>query len=206
MTCKQVQDLLPEYVDRLLKHAYLVQVEAHLEECGECRTLLAHYRQSVQTLATFPHVEPPPDLVEKIVKRTVRSTSIWSLLDRYLRVPAPVLLPATAAFLILLFGSAFYRMDTSASRSANKYMHQAWAYSLRLYGRAEGFGHEIASFKNIFFSILDRRVEGIQDELKTYKKQKGEQQSSQSGYVICDGTRAFQKGVSSHVLRQSSSS
>ncbi len=202
MNCKQVQDLLPEFVDRQLKQTFLAGVETHLKACSECETLLTIYRQNMQLLGSFPEVEPPPDLVEKIVRRTAKPAGFLALMERYLRLPAPVLLPAVSALLILLLGPAFLQMNTVPSRSANKYIHRAWSYSTRLYGKAEGMGQEIATFKNIFMLILDRRAEKVQEELENYRKQKNDQQSSQTSYITCDGNGSHQ-GAINHVLHES---
>ncbi len=206
MNCDQVQDLLPEYVDHQVKQVYLVEIEEHLSTCAGCRLLHGIYKRNVQILGSFPEVAPPPDLVERILQRTSRPAGLRTFLERYFRVPAPVLLTAGAMILLALVGPTFLQLDTPISRDANKYLHRAWSYSQRVYGRAEGMGQEIATFKNIFFLLLDRKVEKIQQELETYRKQKNEQQSSQSVYYLAEGDGSGTQGASSHVLRKSPNS
>lgn len=205
MNCQEIQDQLPEYVDRLLKQSVVAGIEEHLRACQDCTQVLTLYRENVELLGSFPEVDPPAHLAPRIFERTVRGARVVRLFDRFFGIPAPALLSAAAALLIIALAPPFLRMDTAPSRAANKYVHRAWSYTMKMYGRAEGVGQEIATFKNVFVLILDRRVDQIQDELESYsnRKQKNDQQSSQRGYLASEGSRANREGASHHVLRQS---
>lgn len=205
MNCEQVQELLPEFADRQIRQALVAGVEEHLRQCPSCSNLLAVYRQNIELLATFPLLDPPADLGDRILERTTRRRGVLAYFDRYFGIPAPVYLSAAAALLIALLSPAFLKMETEPSRAANKYLHRAWSYSVRMYGKAEGMGQEIATFKNVLMLILDQRVDQIQDELENYstRKEKTDQQSSQRGIIASEGSSLTLQGARDHVLRES---
>ncbi|MEW6363998.1 MAG: zf-HC2 domain-containing protein [Acidobacteriota bacterium] len=206
MNCKQVQDLLPEYVDRQVRQVFLRDIEAHLRGCDECSKLLAVYRDNIRILGAFPEIEPPPDLAAKIFERTARRGLIRAWIERYLSLPRYILLPVAAGLLVAVLAPVLLSND-AASRSATKYAHRAWSFTLKLYGRAEGVGQEMASLKNLVFLILDERVEELQEQVQSYKarKQTNEQRRSQSSYLMCglDSAGSDTQGADSNVLRQS---
>lgn len=205
MNCQQIQEYLPEYVDRQVRHAIAVEIDGHVTDCPECRDLLAIYRQSLDVLTSFPDVEPPHGMAEKIFRRTAGRRGFWTFLERYVPLPQPALVAAAAAVIIAVVSPLVLSLDTTPTRAANKYAHRAWSYSLRLYGKAEGVGQEIATFKKVFVLILDRKVDLIQEELESYsdKKQKNQQRSSQGGILAREGAGGRHGGTESHVLRES---
>ena len=46
MNCDIIRDLIPSYVDEVCSQATKECVEAHLDECGECRLIAARLRNS----------------------------------------------------------------------------------------------------------------------------------------------------------------
>ena len=46
MNCDIIRDLIPSYVDEVCSQATKECVEAHLEECGECRLIAARLRNN----------------------------------------------------------------------------------------------------------------------------------------------------------------
>ncbi len=206
MNCKQVQDLLPEYVDRQVRQLFLRDIESHLRGCDECSQLLSVYRDNIRILGAFPEIEPPTDLASKIFERTARRGPIRAWIERYLSLPPYILAPVFAGLLVAVLAPIFLSND-SASRSATKYAHRAWSFTLKMYGRAEGVGQEMASLKNLVFLILDERVEELQEQVQSYKtrKQTNEPQRSQSSYFLCvwDVAGSDPQGADSNVLRQS---
>ena len=207
MNCKQVRDLLPEYVDRQVRQVFLRDIEAHLRGCDECSQLLSVYRDNIRILGAFPEIEPPPDLPAKIFERTARRGKIRAWVERYLSLPSYVLVPVAAGLLVAVLAPVLLSTDTVGSRSATKYAHRAWSFTLKMYGRAEGVGQEMASLKNLVFLILDERVEELQEQVQSYKTRKptNEQQRSQSSYFMCvwDAAGSDPQGADSNVLRQS---
>ncbi|MBT9776680.1 hypothetical protein GPL15_09220 [Clostridium sp. MCC353] len=70
MDCDIIQDLLPLYAERLASEASCRMVREHLEECEECRNLLAELETPVQGMSEEEKEEI--DFLKKIRKRHKR--------------------------------------------------------------------------------------------------------------------------------------
>jgi anti-sigma factor RsiW len=60
MTCKELVELVTDYLEMRLPHADLKRFEAHLEECHPCVTYVEQIRQSVAVVGTLSQ-ETLPD-------------------------------------------------------------------------------------------------------------------------------------------------
>lgn len=68
MTCEEVRELLPAYVDRDL-HA-VGPVEVHLATCESCRADLARYRDMLVSLASMRDTgeKPGPEFLDRMLE------------------------------------------------------------------------------------------------------------------------------------------
>lgn len=73
LTCAQVEPLLCDLADRVLPAGDRAPVEAHLAECAACRELAEEARVVAAFLDRVPVVEPPPELVTRILFETQHS-------------------------------------------------------------------------------------------------------------------------------------
>ncbi|MCK4282982.1 MAG: zf-HC2 domain-containing protein, partial [Candidatus Brocadiae bacterium] len=63
--CEQCRARLSEHLDRVLTEREQVAVEAHLDECADCRRELELLRQTVRTVAELPARVPRPGFAER---------------------------------------------------------------------------------------------------------------------------------------------
>jgi anti-sigma factor RsiW len=68
MTCRQVVQLLTEYLDGALPAADRVRVEEHLAGCDGCTAFLAQLRTAGRVTAALAAVEVPPAIRADLVK------------------------------------------------------------------------------------------------------------------------------------------
>ncbi|MBL8293529.1 MAG: zf-HC2 domain-containing protein [Bryobacterales bacterium] len=73
LTCAQIEPLLCDLVDGVLPAGERVQVDAHLAGCAACRELVDEARVLAKFLERVPLVEPPPELVTRILFETHHS-------------------------------------------------------------------------------------------------------------------------------------
>jgi hypothetical protein len=76
MRCAELEALLCDYVDGTLADAQRSLVERHLSECASCRSLVADARAALEFVVRTPPVEPPPELVTRILFQIPTSTQV----------------------------------------------------------------------------------------------------------------------------------
>jgi hypothetical protein len=100
MNCTDLEILLCDYVDGTLSPAERATVELHLSACAACRDQVADARAAVEFMERVAEVEPPSELVNKILfearsgkSAPVRRKGLGGWLGRLLE---PVLQPKFA--------------------------------------------------------------------------------------------------------------
>jgi len=67
MTCAELEALLCDYVEGALALPQRSTVESHLRQCPSCSALAADARAAFEFLRRAPAVEPPPELLTRIL-------------------------------------------------------------------------------------------------------------------------------------------
>jgi anti-sigma factor RsiW len=67
MNCAELETLICDYVDGTLDPSQRAEVEAHLANCELCAELARDSADAVQFMARAATVEPPPELVTRIL-------------------------------------------------------------------------------------------------------------------------------------------
>ena len=67
MNCAEIEILICEYVDGTLPEAERAEVERHLADCPACAELARDSAAAVAFMDTAAEVEPPPELVTRIL-------------------------------------------------------------------------------------------------------------------------------------------
>jgi len=122
-SCKSIRAQFSAYLDGVMSGMAMQQIASHLDQCSECSSEFAAWRQMQQALGDLGPVKPPPDLGLKLRvalsqehNRTARN-SLARLQVRWENTFAPFLLRASAGFAsaVLLLGSAALLIGTFAS-------------------------------------------------------------------------------------------
>jgi hypothetical protein len=113
MDCKQIDELLVEYLYQEMDPSQVERFEAHLQTCPRCTQELSAYERTRAVMQDLPEVEPPVRVVDFLSKEAARtvepqSVSLWERLREGLRLM--VLHPAmtAAVTLVLVLGVSFY--------------------------------------------------------------------------------------------------
>ncbi len=78
--CHEVEGLLGQYMENSLNDEQLARVRAHLGTCEACALLSLEIEYTVSLCRSFPEIEPPPHLVDRVLQRTTglqRNTLSW---------------------------------------------------------------------------------------------------------------------------------
>jgi anti-sigma factor RsiW len=69
MTCRDVIDLLGEYLDTTLAADAVAALEAHLADCAPCQAYLRTYRRTREIAAAAQRAEAPPAMPPEMKAR-----------------------------------------------------------------------------------------------------------------------------------------
>ncbi len=67
LTCREVVELLSDHLEDALPAPLRGRVEAHLENCPDCRAYLAQLRATVGTLARLRQDDVPVAILERLM-------------------------------------------------------------------------------------------------------------------------------------------
>jgi hypothetical protein len=154
MTCGDLEILLPDYLEGTLAGEQAESIEAHLAGCPACAELARDGRLAMAFMGRAADVEPPPELLTRILDETGsgrhgalgRDRGLWSWLRKAL---APMLQPRLVmgmALTILSFSMMARwagispRQLTAADMDPKKIWaslddraNRAWARSVKFY-------------------------------------------------------------------------
>ena len=66
-TCRDMSELVTDYLERALPARTWLGVRWHLVLCGACRAYFAQMRETVGLLGRLPRQAPPPGAEDKIL-------------------------------------------------------------------------------------------------------------------------------------------
>ncbi|WP_366924526.1 DUF4349 domain-containing protein [Metallumcola ferriviriculae] len=127
MACEKFQEMLSAYLDQALNPADVELLEAHLEECEQCRQELADLKDTVTMLRSMAEIEPPAEFKQQLrerlqaEKQQVKNQSP-SLMRRVIRSPWLPLSAAAALFFVFIgvFGISFWLQPMGRSADTAK--------------------------------------------------------------------------------------
>ncbi len=87
MSCAELEILICDYVDGTLDAAGRAVVESHLAQCPSCAALAADSAEAVQFMERAAAVEPPPQLITRILfdapwRKSAQVSGVRGWLDR----------------------------------------------------------------------------------------------------------------------------
>ena len=68
MTCKELVELVTEYLEGMLSELDCARFEEHLAECPGCRTYLQQMRQTIRVLGRLPEEALSADSREELLR------------------------------------------------------------------------------------------------------------------------------------------
>lgn len=117
MSCAKYQDRLSDYIDGLLLEHERLDVERHLQECVNCRTICEDLLYLRQLSRELPEYEPSPQLWERIAAAIAAETRADSVPKRIQRLWMRPVFAAAAVVTIALLVGALLRSRSPAPGS-----------------------------------------------------------------------------------------
>jgi hypothetical protein len=111
MTCDEIEDRLPAYLENLLSAEEKEDIEGHLAACPRCSHACKDLRQAEGLVQDLPEVEPPPFLEQRIMARVREEAAQKQGILRKLFYPLYIKIPiqAFATLLIAVMALSIYR-------------------------------------------------------------------------------------------------
>ncbi len=146
MDCNEVRDLIPEYVLGALEEGKMTEVELHLEQCPEARSLLREYEEIADALLyAVPLVVPPKAVRESIMDRIGTKDSRFEERRNWAGTRFAWVLAAIAVLLLLASNlywvRTFHRTERELSYRSTVVALIAGNHVVELHGQAEGMMH-----------------------------------------------------------------
>ncbi|MEW6087011.1 MAG: zf-HC2 domain-containing protein [bacterium] len=121
MNCREIKNLLSDYVDNMLSHKERDIVEKHLFTCKDCRDEYESLKLCIDEIKSLERVKAPLNISEKIHERLESRTKIKLLIDKlflpfYIKIPLEV----AALFLIALLIKNIYKHPIPEIQIATK--------------------------------------------------------------------------------------
>jgi predicted anti-sigma-YlaC factor YlaD len=69
LTCRELTELITEYLEGRMSFWQRVQVQMHLGMCRHCRAYLRQMKATIQMLGKLPAEPIPPDIERELLRR-----------------------------------------------------------------------------------------------------------------------------------------
>lgn len=102
MNCEEFRELISARLDGELSPEEARDLEAHLEQCGDCAAFLQELEHLQALAQESPSASMPSDVQRAILRQTSqRATWLRRIFTGHYRIPRPVVWAAAAALLVL---------------------------------------------------------------------------------------------------------
>lgn len=112
MTCNEVENRLPAYLEDLLSPEEQKNIAEHLSSCPRCSRAFADLKKAEQLVRGLGEVEPPPFFEQRIMSRVREEAGRKQGILRRLFYPLHIKVPIQALATLLVAVLAFYVYQT----------------------------------------------------------------------------------------------
>lgn len=212
MSCRRQQELLSDYLEETLSPLLSRELENHLRNCEECRTLSESLKEVLSLFGTFQSPEPPSNLTTLILERTRpallaarRSGAAFETDASFWRSFGSGLAAAAVLAAVLLFRPPEFL--SGWSRSVSQRAHQGYSLGVRTYHRTARWIEDLNVLRMTvgvaFENRLDRLNERLRDLEELRRRDDREDESSRSSHPIPSPLRRT-AGQSTYTARSNS--
>jgi hypothetical protein len=173
MDCRRAEELLSEHYEGTLDAGRRADLEAHLSGCADCRALRAALGEVVEALGTFPVLEPPARLADRVASAALARPRVAApsiLTPRSLRLP--VWLPAAAAGLALMTtGAALLAAGPEGpTRAATRLVDRTVNAGVYLMERKDRLMEDVRILRVLIGTAFEGRLDKMNDRVDDYRR------------------------------------
>ena len=112
MTCNEIENRLPAYLEDLLSPEERKSIAGHLASCPRCSRAFADLKKAEELVHGLGEVEPPPFFEQRIMSRVREEAGRKQGILRRLFYPLHIKVPIQALAMLLVAVLAFYVYQT----------------------------------------------------------------------------------------------
>jgi hypothetical protein len=173
MDCHRAEELLSEHYEGTLDAIRRADLDAHLSGCADCRPLRAALGEVVEALRTFPVLEPPARLADRVASAALARPRIAApsiLAPRPLRIPA--WLPAAAAGLALMTtGAALLATGPEGpTHTATRLLDRTVNAGVYLIERKDRLVEDVRILRVLIGTAFEGRLDKMNDRVDDYRR------------------------------------
>ncbi|HXB55756.1 MAG TPA: zf-HC2 domain-containing protein [Vicinamibacteria bacterium] len=172
MDCRRAEELLSDHYEGTLDPLRRADLDAHLSGCADCRALRAALGDVVEALRTFPVLEPPARLAERVAAAALapRVAAPSPFAPRGVRIPA--WLPAAAAGLALVTtGAALLATGPEGpTRAATRLLDRTVNAGVYLIERKDRLVEDVRILRVLIGTAFEGRLDKMNDRVDDYRR------------------------------------
>ncbi|HKC11428.1 MAG TPA: zf-HC2 domain-containing protein [Vicinamibacteria bacterium] len=204
MDCRRAEELLSDHYERTLDPVRRADLDAHLSGCADCRALRAALGDVVEALRTFPVLEPPARLAERVaaaalVRPRVAAPSV--LAPPPWRIPA--WLPAAAAGLALVTtGAALLATGPEGpTRAATRLLDRTVNAGVYLIERKDRLVEDVRILRVLIGTAFEGRLDKMNDRVDDYRRLLERRRNAEEDHKKSRGSAAVGSSILTARLR-----
>jgi hypothetical protein len=154
MTCERIEELLSPYLEQDLGDEEKRLVDIHLEDCPDCRRLLAALTETRAALNGFPELEISGSLRERLLAIPGKKRRFSLSFDFLLKPSLQPVFAAAAVFMTLVSFYLFGPYKTAIDRTVDQKIHHGYSRVEKLYVKAGSFRDRLEARKDTLLVSL----------------------------------------------------
>lgn len=175
MDCARSQELLSDQLDGSLDALRARELEAHLLECPDCRSLRDALGEVVAALKSYPVLEPPVGLAERAAAFSLARPKPAAVRRRWPDLGLPVGLQILAAALALAVTGVVLLAAWPGARVKERTIN-AGAY---LWERKERVVEDFRLLRVVVSTAFEGRLDKVNDRMDDYRRLLGKRRATE---------------------------
>jgi hypothetical protein len=175
MDCPRSQELFSDHLEGTLHEILRAELEAHLSQCEECRSLREGLADVVEALHAYPALDPPGGLVDRVVaatRKARRAPTAPSTLVVRPAVEIPAWMQAAAAGLALVALGVLLMVvgPENSTRAATLLVDRTVSAGSELVDHKDRMVEDVRILGVVLTTAFEGRLERVNERVEDYRR------------------------------------
>jgi uncharacterized membrane protein len=175
MDCPRSQELFSDHLEGTLHEILRAELEAHLSDCEECRSLQGTVAEVVEALRAYPALDPPGTLVDRVIAAIRVTPRSWPI-PRAVIVRPAVVIPAwmqaaAAGFALIALGVLLMVVGPeSSTRAATHLVDRTVNAGTELIDHKDRMVEDVRILGVVLTTAFEGRLERVNERVEDYRR------------------------------------